>query len=85
MQLQKRLKQRLTLRYRRVAIRKPLNGLLSTPWSQILTFGATADFIVSINITKNLLVNQILPRVEAKRSAVKFGRPYRKSAAKRGG
>eukprot|EP00171_Calliarthron_tuberculosum_P001335 IDg1335t1 len=70
--------------YRRAALMRSIYGRASTPWLRILTYGTAADFIVSINVTKSLLVDKLLPLFEAERSSVNFGGPYRHGRSTRG-
>lgn len=71
-------------RYRRRAITRPVRGRNSTAWRQILTFGGASDFIVTVNITKELLVRKLLPLFDQERVNVNFGSPYRTSSSARG-
>jgi len=70
--------------YRRMALTRQVGGVSTTPWRRILTFGTPGDFIVTINVTKRLLVEKILPPFEIERMKLNFGSPYRRSRSPRG-
>eukprot|EP00171_Calliarthron_tuberculosum_P001424 IDg1424t1 len=83
-QINKRRSLRLVPKYTRNALLRPIAGLNSTPWKRILTYGTAADFIVTINITKSVLVEHLLPLFDIERPRVNKGGPYRRTESPRG-
>lgn len=77
-------KKRVTPMYQRAAMIRPIHSRASTPWRHILTFGTAAAFIVSVNVTKALLVDKLLPLFEAERMNVNFGGPFKVAGSTRG-
>lgn len=49
-----------------------------------ITQDQASDFIVSINITKELLVSRLLRLFEERRNEINFGGPYRTKLTSRG-
>lgn len=70
--------------YCRAALLRPIPSAANTPWRRILTFGKPGDFIVSINITKDVLLTRVLPLFEVQRLKLNFGSPYRCGPKTRG-
>lgn len=60
-------KERLVPRHRRAAITRPVLGRTRTAWSRLLNYGNACDFIVTINFTKSVLVDILLPHFHAVR------------------
>ena len=77
--LTKSLKRTQERFYRRPAIMKSLRNMATTPWRQILSCGSNMDFIVSINFTREVLLNDVLHLFDTKRIQLNYGSPYRKS------
>eukprot|EP00171_Calliarthron_tuberculosum_P023637 IDg23637t1 len=77
-------RKRVVPKYKRAALMRPFLGMAATAWKWLLTYGGDADFIVSINVTKSLLIERILPHFESERRHVNFGGPYRTGASTRG-
>ena len=71
-------------KYRRLSLLKHVNATSNTPWQRIMTFGTGSDFLVSINITKQLLVEKLRHQFGLHRKYVNYGGPYRKTNSKRG-
>jgi len=82
--ISKKKKTKIVPGYRRLALTRQIQGVSTTPWRRILTYGTPADFIVTINITKELLLETLLPRFEEARKTLNFGSPYRRSNSTRG-
>lgn len=68
----------------RAAIMPPLNGDYATAWRRILTFGQPADFVVIINITKEISIDKLPPVFSRARQFVNNGSPYHTNLCRRG-
>lgn len=82
--LSRKCKKRVTPMYQRAAIMRPIHSRASTPWYRILTFGTAADFKVSVNVTNSLLVDKLLPLLEAEGLNVNFCGPVKMAGSTRG-
>ena len=70
--------------YRREALIRPIRSNLDTPWARILSCGNDDDFLTSIEFTRSLLLQRLLPHFENERSRVNYGSPYRTGPKIRG-
>ena len=66
------------LKLKRPTLHRNLPEILSTAWRQLLTFGTAGDFIVSLNFTKSVIMQTLLPVFDIERSNVNCWSPYGK-------
>ena len=62
--------------YKRAALLRPVQSTFDTPWVRILSCGTDDDFIVSLNFTRSLVLQRILPYFKYERTGLNFGSPY---------
>ena len=82
----RKYRSRNTPKYKRPALLRTfhVNTYLQTPWNVILSRGADDDFLVSLNFTKTLVLDTLLPLFDIERQSCNYGSPYRKGPKTRG-
>ena len=70
--------------YKRAALLRPIQSIYDTPWFKILSCGTDSDFLISLNFTKSLVLQRLLPYFEYERSRLNYGSPYRVAPKTRG-
>ena len=73
-------------KYKRPALLRPQHVAknLQMPWNVILSCGGDDDFLVSLNFTKTLLLDTLLPLFNIECQSCNYGSPYRKGPKTRG-
>ena len=51
---------------------------MSTAWLQLLSCGSDDDFLISLNVTRSLFLNILLPLFATEKATVNYGSPFRK-------
>lgn len=71
-------------KYWRIALLRPVHTDLQTPWNKIVSCGTDDDFLISVNFTRPLLVDTMLPPFTWERQRCNWGSPYRNGVKTRG-
>ena len=69
---------------RRAAILRPRMGMTITPYDKLVSWGTTADFIVTLNVMRNGFFGKLLPLFIEEQEKANFGSPFRTEPKTRG-
>ena len=85
-QPRRKRRSRKTPKYKRPALLRPnhVQTNLQTLWNTILSCGSDDDFSVSLNFTKELFLDKILPLFDLEQTGYNFGSPYRRGPKMKG-
>ena len=71
-------------KYLRAALLRPVKSPLTTPWNQILSCGKDDDLLISLNVSRSLFFDTLMPIFEVERQRCNYGSPYRTGPKTRG-
>ena len=75
---------RKTYQYKRAALLCPVKSNMDTPWVRLLSCGIDDDFLSSLNFTRCIVLQRLLPYFDYERARLNFGSPYRTGPETRG-